>query len=152
MAIPIEIRNFAVSRGDTPSVEDVPRPSLAAFIVGRKHVKLKTFTPETGDNLVAAIAVQVADSQRVTVDHPILEHMTLPFRVVLGIHLNLVAMPRFDGRDEPALVKVADFDLAAPALRARSGISLCDLYRAFGLWRTPRGWSVNNSRFPLPGR
>src|SRR5450432_598376 len=58
--------------------------------------------------------------------------MALPCRPVFGVNHDLVAVPGLDSGDEPAPAQMADFDLAAPALRALPWVSFCDLHRPLG--------------------
>jgi hypothetical protein len=116
----MEVCDLAVCGGNPSRVENVARPTLAGLVIGSEYVKLKSLAAEAGDNLVAAISVEIPDGKRMAVDHRILDYMACPIRPFFGVHSNLIAVPGLNGCDKTALAEMADLHLAGAALRARA--------------------------------
>ena len=105
---------------------------VAVLIVGGENVQLVALTAEAGDDLVAAVSVQIPNCECVSVNHGVLKYVALPLLVSLGIDHDLVTVPRLDGGNEAALAEVSDLDFAAAALGTWPGISLRDFDWAVG--------------------
>src|SRR6266700_4081652 len=96
-AIAREVGDLAVGRGDAARVQRVARPARAGAVVRREDVELEALSAEAGHDLVTAVAIEVADRQRVAVDHLVLQYAPLPRLPFLGVDHHLIAMPRLDG-------------------------------------------------------
>src|SRR5438270_1835347 len=79
-------------------------PALAFGAVRIVDVHAAPLAAISGDDLICAIAVQIRGENGVALIERLVDDLSLPDALLLVyIHPNLIAVPRFDGREEASL-------------------------------------------------
>src|SRR5450755_3720109 len=99
---PIAVKVTCRARGrGHGSVESLLCPLLTRSVLGVIDGYDARAAATPGDHLVVAIPVEVGGQYGVPVDQGIVDRLTRPVRAVTPVDRHLVAMPRFDSRQEP---------------------------------------------------
>src|ERR1700693_3610113 len=114
-AIAVHIGDLATGGGHGEMIEFLVMP-ISAGLVGRvENVGGGDFAPGaiTRNDLISAVAVEVAHADLVAFGELVIDDVTVPAALaVFGVNDNFVAVPRLNCRENAVLAKMGNFDVA----------------------------------------
>src|SRR5260221_13647758 len=122
-AVAIQIGHRAGRGGNVSIIESGPIPVLS---IKRINVHALRFTAHPRNYLIVSVAAEVRRDDSMAIQEAIIDHLALPCGTLLAIHRDLIAVPRFDGREKAVLTGMPHCNVTRSALRPGSRIAFRD--------------------------